>query len=169
MAFLGIVWVMKGNGDFSVGRFAANIADNPVAYSLAFLAAFLWAAYSVVARKYGKGKSAVGLFLLATAAVLWTRYFQGEQPPMRIDLSSSLQVFVLGAFTATAYSAWNFGIQRGNIGLLAALSYFTPVLSSCLASVWLGVTPPWTFWVGVALVTAGSFMSWGATRVPGRR
>lgn len=169
LAFLGIIWVMKGNDAFSVARFTGNLADNPLAYGLAFLAAFLWAAYSVLARRYGNGKSAVGLFLLATAGLLWVRYFLGEQPPMQFSMHAAAEVMVLGTFTAIAYSAWNFGIQRGGIGLLAALSYFTPVLSSLLASVWLAVTPPWTFWVGVAMVTAGSLMSWGATRLPGRR
>lgn len=169
LAFLGIVSVMKGDEAFSVARLAANFADNPLSYALAFLAAFLWAAYSVQARRYGSGKSAVGLFLLATGGLLWIRYFQSEQPPMQFSLAAALQVLVLGTFTATAYSAWNIGIQRGSIGLLAALSYFTPVLSSCLASVWLGVTPPWTFWLGVAMVTTGSLMSWGATLLPRRR
>lgn len=169
LAFLGIVWVMKGNEAFSAARLAENIADNPLSYALAFLAAFLWAAYSVLSRRYGNGKSAVGLFLLATAGVLWLRYVHGEQPPMHLSLRSAAEVMVLGTFTATAYSAWNFGIQRGSIGLLAAFSYFTPVLSSCVASVWLGVTPSWTFWLGVVMVTTGSLMSWGATRLPARR
>lgn len=169
LAFLGIVSVMKGNDAFSASRLTENFADNPLAYALAFLAAFLWAAYSVLSRRYGNGKSAVGLFLLATAGVLWLRYFQSNQPPIHFSLSAAVETMVLGAFTATAYSAWNFGIQRGSIGLLAALSYFTPVLSSCLASVWLGVTPSLAFWLGVAMVTAGSFMSWGATRLCGRR
>lgn len=169
LAFLGIVWVMKGNDAVSATRLIENFAGNPLSYALAFLAAFLWAAYSVFARRYGKGKSPVGLFLLATAGVLWFRYFQSNQPPIHVSLPAAAQALVLGAFTATAYSAWNFGIQRGSIGLLAALSYFTPVLSSCLASVWLGVTPPWAFWLGVAMVTAGSLMSWGATRLPGHR
>lgn len=169
LAFLGIVFVMKGDDAFSVARLAENFADNPHAYALAFLAAFLWAAYSVFSRRYGNGKSAVGFFLLATAGVLWLRYFQGDQPPMRVSLQAAAEVMVLGTFTATAYSAWNYGIQRGSIGLLAALSYFTPVLSSCLASAWLGVTPSWTFWLGVAMVTAGSLMSWGATLLSGRR
>jgi len=169
LAFLGILWVMKGNEPVSAARFVENFAGNPLSYALAFLAAFLWAAYSVFSRRYGKGKSPVGLFLLATAGVLWFRYFQSEQPAMHVSLPAAAQVMVLGAFTATAYSAWNFGVQNGSIGLLAALSYFTPVLSSCVASIWLGVMPPWTFWLGVAMVTAGSLMSWGATRIPGRR
>ncbi|QDZ29310.1 aromatic amino acid DMT transporter YddG [Noviherbaspirillum sp. UKPF54] len=169
LAFLGIVWVMKGNDAFSAARLADNFADNPLAYALAFLAAFLWAAYSVLSRRYGNGKSAVGLFLLATAGVLWFRYFQSEQPPMHVSLPAAVQVMVLGTFTATAYSAWDVGVQRGSIGLLAVLSYFTPVLSSCLSSVWLGVTPSWTFWFGVAMVTTGSLMSWWSTRLPGRR
>lgn len=164
LAFLGIVAVMKGNEPLSPGRLAENPAANPLAYALAFLAAFLWAAYSVLARRYGNGKSPVGLFLLTTAGLLWLRYFLSEQPPMHFSASALSEAALLGIFTATAYSAWNFGIQRGSIGLLAALSYFTPVLSSCLASAWLAVSPPWTFWLGVALVTLGSLLSWGATR-----
>ncbi|HJV84062.1 MAG TPA: aromatic amino acid DMT transporter YddG [Noviherbaspirillum sp.] len=169
LAFLGIVWVMKGNDAISAARLAANLADNPPAYALAFLAALLWPAYSVLARKYGNGKGAVGLYLLATAAVLWIYYLLSDQPAMQVNVHSVAEVLVLGTFTAASYSAWNFGIQKGSIGLLAILSYFTPILSSWLASAWLGVAPPMAFWIGVAMVAAGSLMSWWATRLPERQ
>ena len=47
----------------------------------------------------------------------------------------------LGLSTAIAYSAWNHGIQQGNLTLLATASYFTPVLSALMGSLWLGVVP----------------------------
>lgn len=165
LSFVGIVWVMKGDADFSFAQLAQNFRTNPVAYSLAFVAAFLWAAYSVLARRFGSGKNGVGLFLLATAAALWMKYAWSAQPEMLVTPRVVGEVLVMGTFTATAYSAWAFGVHRGSIGLLAALSYFTPVLSSFLASVWLGVTPGYAFWFGVAMVTAGSLVSWWSTRV----
>lgn len=168
LAFVGIVWVMKGEASFSVTHLVENLHTNPVSYSLAFIAAILWAAYSVLSRRFGNGKSGVGIFLLATAGVLWLKYFWTVQPPMVVTPWVVGEVLIMGTFTATAYSAWNYGVQRGHIGLLAALSYFTPVLSSFLASIWLGVQPSYAFWLGVAMVTTGSLMSWWATRVGNR-
>ena len=74
------------------------------------------------------------------------------------------QVLAVGGCTALAYSCWEHGIQRGNLAVLAAGSYFTPVLSALWASVWLAVRPGLPFWQGVVLVTLGSLVCWGATR-----
>jgi drug/metabolite transporter (DMT)-like permease len=70
----------------------------------------------------------------------------------------------MGTSTAIAYSAWNHGIQHGNLTLLATASYFTPVLSALLASLWLGLTPALAFWQGVLMITLGSIVCWLATR-----
>jgi hypothetical protein len=48
--------------------------------------------------------------------------------------------------------------------ILASASYATPVLSSAVAATLLGTTLPVAFWQGVALVVAGSLLSWHATR-----
>lgn len=166
LSFLGIVWVMKGSGDWSPKLFASNLQDNATAYGLAFAAAFLWAMYSVLTRRFGGGKSGVAWFLLATAAVLWTKYALGDEPPIAITLESGVQVLVLSMLTATGYSCWNFGVQHGRIAVLAAASYFTPVLSVLLASLWLRTQPSVAFWQGVVMVTAGSLVCWRATRLP---
>lgn len=63
LCIVGIAFVMKGDGKWSADLFWNNVKSNPVAYSLAFAAAFIWAMYSVVARKYGKGKNAIPVFL----------------------------------------------------------------------------------------------------------
>jgi drug/metabolite transporter (DMT)-like permease len=164
LCLVGIVWVLKGQGDFSVARMWSNVLSNPVAYALALIAAFLWAAYSNVTRRFGRGKNAVPLFLLATSALLWVKYAVGSEPTLAFSLSGVGQVLLLGAFTASAYSCWNHGMQHGNFTLLATGSYFTPVLSALIASLWLGVRPGAGFFAGAAMVTAGSLLCWWATR-----
>lgn len=164
LSMLGLVWVLQGDGGWSPAALWANVQGNPVAYGLASTAAVLWAFYSVLTRRHGGGKSGIPLFLLGTALVLWLLCAIGPEPALRFTPGALAQVGVLGASMALAYSCWNHGIQKGNITLLAAASYFTPVLSVLLASSWLGVAPSGAFWKGVAMVTAGSLVCWQATR-----
>lgn len=164
LCFVGIVWVMKGEGDLSAPLLWSNMLGNPVAYGLAFGAAFLWATYSLVTRRFGTGENAVPLFLLVTALALWIKYAFSGEPALRFDAGGAGQVLLLGALTAAAYSCWNHGVQHGRLALLVTSSYFTPVLSAGLASVWLGVQPGASFALGVAMVTLGSLTCWWATR-----
>lgn len=143
---------------------AHHVQANPAAYALACGAALLWPAYTVLSRRHGGGFNAVGLFLLATGAVLWLQWAVADTAPMRWSWSVAAQVLAVGALTATGYSCWERGIQRGRLAVLAAASYFTPVFSALLGSWWLAVQPGWPFWQGVALVTAGSLLCWHATR-----
>ncbi len=59
---------------------------------------------------------------------------------------------------------WNVAILRGNMMLLATLSYFTPVISTLLSSVILGVALGASFLQGVVMVTLGSLLCWWVTR-----
>ncbi|HAZ54030.1 MAG TPA: drug/metabolite DMT transporter permease [Franconibacter helveticus] len=164
LAITGVAQVMKGDGDWSPALLWANMQDNPVAYGLAFAAAFIWALYCNLTRRWSKGASGVTLFFCATAAVLWGKFFFTAQPALHFTLPASLQLLFMGLSTAVAYSAWNHGISRGNMTLLATASYFTPVLSALLASLWLGLTPGFGFWQGVGMVVLGSLVCWLATR-----
>jgi len=164
LCFSGIVWVMKGDGVLSAQLLWSNVLGNPVAYGLAFGAAFLWASYSVMTRRYGQGANGVPLFLLVTAVVLWIKYAISDQPALHMSYAGLAQVLLLGALTATAYSCWNFGIQHGSLAVLATTSYFTPVLSATLTSLWLGITPGSSLLYGVVMVTAGSLLCLWATR-----
>ena len=69
-----------------------------------------------------------------------------------------------GGAMAAGYALWNLGILKGNLTLLATASYFTPVLSTFFAAVWLSTALTAAFWQGVAMVTAGSLICWAATR-----
>ena len=142
----------------------AHMAANPLAYALAFGAAVMWPAYSVLARIHGGGFNGVGLFLSLTAVLLWLQWLVVDTTPMQWSWSAAGQVLAIGALTALGYGCWEHGIQRGNLAVMAAGSYFTPVLSALWASVWLAVQPGMPFWQGVVLITLGSLVCWSATR-----
>lgn len=165
LCLLGIVWVMKGDGAWSAMIFWQNIQRNPSGYGMAFLAAITWALYCVFTRHFGSGVNGVPLFLVATAGVLWLAYLFSDQATLVFNLGGLLQVFVMGVMMATAYSCWNHSIQHGNLAILATMSYFTPVFSVLLASMWLGIHPHTGFMYGVSLVTLGSLLSgWASKR-----
>ncbi|MCU1797890.1 drug/metabolite DMT transporter permease [Pectobacterium polaris] len=162
----GIVWIMKGESDWTPELLWNNILANPLAYSLAFSAALTWALYCNITKRYGQGKSGVSLFFFIASLMLWIQYAFSTEGAISLTFPSSLQLLFMGTSTALAYSVWNIGIQHGNLTLLATASYFTPVLSTLLAALWLNITPAISFWQGVAMVTAGSLLCWYATRSP---
>lgn len=163
LSLLGIVWVMKGSGSPSL--LWQNMQRNPAAYSLAFVAALTWATYNNLTRRFARGSNGVTLFFILTALALWLKFaLSPPLQPMNFAPVPLLEVGFVGLSTAVAYSAWNHGIQQGNLTLLATASYFTPVLSALLGSLWLGLTPPLAFWQGVAMITLGSLICWLATR-----
>ncbi|WP_174870511.1 aromatic amino acid DMT transporter YddG [Pectobacterium polaris] len=162
----GIVWIMKGESDWTPELLWNNILANPLAYSLAFSAALTWALYCNITKRYAQGKSGVSLFFFVSSLVLWIQYAFSAEGAISLTLPSSLQLLFMGTSTALAYSVWNIGIQHGNLTLLATASYFTPVLSTLLAALWLNITPAISFWQGVSMVTAGSLLCWYATRSP---
>lgn len=164
LALVGIVWMMKGESQWSPLVMWHNILTNPLAYSLAFAAAISWALYCNITKRLGQGKSGNTLFFFVVSIVLWIKYAFSATAPMAFSLTTGLELLFMGASTAVAYSAWNTGIQRGNMTLLATASYFTPVLSTLLAALWLRTVPDVAFWQGVVMITLGSLVCWWATR-----
>ena len=161
----GLARVLGGD-HFSLPTLWTHVQGNPLAYGMAFAAALLWPTYSLLARRYGAGFNAVGLFVTGTALVLWLQWFRLDAAPaMQWSWTAGAQLFMAGALTALGYSCWEHGIQHGKLAVLAAASYFTPVLSALMASLLLQVLPGWSFWQGVALVTLGSLICWWATRI----
>jgi drug/metabolite transporter (DMT)-like permease len=60
--------------------------------------------------------------------------------------------------TILAYAFWDTAMRRGNMILVASLSYLTPLLSIIIGSVYLGVGAGWNLWTGCILVVAGSLI-----------
>ncbi|MFU0687224.1 aromatic amino acid DMT transporter YddG [Klebsiella pneumoniae] len=147
---------------FTVGF--PNLRQIPRRYLLAFVGAFIWAAYCTVTAKYARGKNAITLFVLLTALTLWLKFLASDQPPMLFSWPVVIKLMTVSVALGLAYAAWNVGILHGNVSLLAAASYFTPVLSSALAAILLSATLSWSFWQGAGMVCLGSLLCWYATR-----
>jgi len=62
------------------------------------------------------------------------------------------------------YAAWNTGILHGNVTILAAASYFIPVISAVLAACLLNASLSVNFWQGAGMVSLGSLLCWWSTR-----
>ena len=98
----------------------------------AFVAAFVWAAYSVMSRKLKSVPTdAVAGFCLATALlaalvhglVEVTVWPETRRNGWRSSRSASGPV-------GAAFYAWDIGMKRGDIRVLGAASYATPLLST---------------------------------------
>jgi drug/metabolite transporter (DMT)-like permease len=69
--------------------------------------------------------------------------------------------FMAGA-TLIAYALWDIAMRRGEVVLVAAASYFTPLFSMLISFTYLNVTPSPNVWLGCLCIIAGSLVSWAA-------
>lgn len=170
LALAGLVLVMTERGPVSWASVRANVAGNPASYLLALAAALAWALYSNLTRRWGAGNAggAVGLFLPATGlALLGLSLAAGEKPAW--SAGALVEAGGLGLVTAIAYGAWEHAMRRGNLVFITACSYFTPLLSTLVSCLRLGVVPGARLWLGCGLLVAGSLLSWRSVRPPDPR
>lgn len=163
LALFGVFWVVSTDG-LSLHSLVANVQSNPLSYSLAVVCAITFALYCNVTRRYAGGQSHVALFFILTATALWIKYAFSSEILPAFTLRGGLELLAAGIAMAGGYALWNIGILRGNLTLLATVSYFGPVLSSAFAAAWLGAQLGLQFWQGAVMVTAGSLLCWWATR-----
>lgn len=164
LSLFGVCWVLGGDNGFHPDEMLLNIRVNPLSYGLAFLASVLWATYCTITVRMSRGHTGVTFFLLLTALALWIKFLFGENPPMHWDWQVAGYVCMAALAVGYGYAAWNKGIVHGNPAMLAAASYFTPVISSALAAFILHIPLTLSFWQGAVMVCVGSLMCWISTR-----
>lgn len=163
-SFSGLIWVMSGDSPLTVESLWKNVSSNPLSYFLAFAGAIIWAFYSNVTRLISEGHNGIVPFLLLTALAIWGQYLFVEPVEWVINTKSLSLLLMAGIAVGLANAAWTLGMIRGNVTLLATLSYFTPVISTAFSSLLLSTTLSFSFWQGVMMVTGGSLICWLATR-----
>ncbi|MCK4240357.1 MAG: aromatic amino acid DMT transporter YddG [Candidatus Atribacteria bacterium] len=158
LAFSGFYLATVNSGMFSWEVFKGNFQVNYFPYLLAFMAAISWGLYSILVRLWaGHTESgAVPLFLLGTGLVLIAirSMFPEESywtPRVVVEL---LYMSVFPTFLA--YTFWDRAMRKGNIILVASLSYFTPLLSIIISSLYLQVVIKPSLWIACGLVIAGA-------------
>jgi drug/metabolite transporter (DMT)-like permease len=172
LALTGVLLVMTQGARLSWMSFAEHLQSNPGAYSLALAAAVAWALYSNLTRRWTEPESrgAVELFIPATGLVLLgSRLLTTE--PTDWSLRAVGEAAGLAAVTALAYILWDVSMRKGNLLLVVACSYFTPLLSTAVSCFYLRVSPGPKLWVGCLLLVSGSLMTWSSVSdrpVPGK-
>jgi len=66
----------------------------------------------------------------------------------------------LAAVTALAYGLWDWAMREGDLLLVAACSYLTPLFSTVLSCFYLHVAFSSRLWIGCGLLVIGSFLTW---------
>lgn len=161
LAVLGVCLVMTQGDQVSWTSLREHLRDNPLAYLLALVAAVAWALYSNLARRWAEPGSggAVEFFLLASGLVLLgLRLLVTE--PTHWGLRPVGEALGLALATALGYILWDVAMRRGNLLLVVALSYFTPLFSTVVSCAYLRVTPTPRLWLGCLLLVCGSFLTW---------
>ena len=126
LGLAGTVLLFAGNSrdGFAPGQVPGLIA--------AFVAAFVWAAYSVLSRRLKSVPTdAVAGFCLATALLAAAVHALVEVTVWPDNLAQWLAIITLGVGpVGAAFYAWDIGMKRGDIRVLGAASYATPLLST---------------------------------------
>src|SRR3954469_17832608 len=101
-------------------------------FAAAFVAAFIWAIYSVMSRRNATAPTdVVAGFCLATAVLAAIFHVGLEQTQWPQTPGQWLAVLGLGIGpVGAAFYAWDIGMKRGDIRVLGAASYATPLLST---------------------------------------
>jgi drug/metabolite transporter (DMT)-like permease len=126
LGLAGTVLLFEGNprGGFAPGQIPGLAA--------AFVAAFVWAGYSVLSRRLKSVPTdAVAGFCLATALLAAAVHGMVEVTIWPETTAQWLAIVVLGVGpVGAAFYAWDIGMKRGDIRVLGAASYATPLLST---------------------------------------
>jgi drug/metabolite transporter (DMT)-like permease len=125
LGLVGTVLLFAGNtGGFAPGQVPGLIA--------ALAAAFVWATYSVLSRRLKSvPTAAVAGFCAATALLAALVHWLIETPIWPETRLRWLAIVALGIGpVGAAFYSWDIGVKRGDIRVLGAASYATPLMST---------------------------------------
>ena len=149
---------------------AIPLASHATTTLPALLAAVAWGLYSSLSRRWG-GESphgAMPLFLLLTGAVLFAISCLAAERPAWNGRALAEAAYMAVFPTLLAYVFWDTAARRGDLSLVAASSYLTPLLSVGVSSLYLGLSIRPLQWLAGALVVAGAALCRRSIGAPGR-
>jgi len=154
LGLFGTVLLFAGNDTgFATGQVSGLLA--------AFVAAFVWAAYSVMSRRLqAVPTDAVAGFCLATALLAALAHELVEVTVWPDTLAQWLAVIALGVGpVGAAFYAWDIGMKRGDIRVLGAVSYATPLLSTAFLILAGFAKPSTNIAIAAVLIAGGGLLA----------
>ena len=154
LGLVGTVLLFVGNG----ASFAASQLPGLAA---AFVAAFVWAIYSVLSRRLkAVPTEAVAGFCLATSLLAAIVHAAIERTVWPVTPAQWLAVIGLGIGpVGAAFYAWDIGMKRGDIRVLGAASYATPLLSTAFLILGGYARPSAAIAVAALLIAGGGLVA----------
>lgn len=134
-------------------------------YGFAFICALIWSSYSVLSRRLGGiPTDAVGGFCGATAILSWICHglFESTVLPTGGEWIAILSLGI--GPVGSAFFVWDYGVKRGNLKVLGALSYMAPLLSTLLLIVSGLAEANWMIAVACLLIVGGAVLATGDLR-----
>jgi drug/metabolite transporter (DMT)-like permease len=161
LGFAGVVVLIAGRGAFDAR------AEYMPGYICAFVAAFVWAGYSVLSRRFGQVPTdAVAGFCLMTSLLSLVCHLAFETTVWPETTTQWLALLALGLGpVGAAFYVWDIGMKRGDIRFLGVASYATPVLSTLLLVVAGYAEPSLTLALACGLIVAGALIATFGARV----
>lgn len=153
--FLGTATIVTGGRGLSI-----EDAYLP-GYSAAFVCAFVWATYSVLSRRLPDVPSdAVAGFCAATAVLAALCHLALEETVWPANAIEWAALLALGIGPiGIAFYVWDYGVKHGDIRVLGAASYATPVLSTGLLVLAGFAEASWMLAVAAALISVGAVIA----------
>src|SRR5271155_4847017 len=155
LGLAGTVLLFVGNrsSGFAAGQLPGLIA--------AFVAAFVWATYSVLSRKLKSVPTdAVAGFCLATALLAALVHGMIEVTVWPETTTQWLAILALGIGpVGAAFYAWDIGMKRGDIRVLGAASYATPLLSTAFLMIAGYAKPSAAIAIAAVLIAGGGLIA----------
>jgi len=155
LGLIGTVVLFAGQGQLGIA------AEFIPGYSAAVVAAFVWASYSVLSRRFAAVPSdAVAGFCLATAVLAAICHLAFETTLWPNAAGQWLAILALGLGpVGAAFYAWDFGVKHGDIRVLGALSYAAPILSTLFLVLAGYAEPRISLALAAALITGGGLLA----------
>lgn len=136
-------------------------AQYTIGYATALCAAVIWAAYSVLSRRFAAVSSdAIAGFCLVTAILAAICHVLLEQTVWPADIWQWAALIGLGLGpVGLAFYVWDIGVKRGDIQVLGAASYSAPLLSTLILILTGYATYSHVILIACLLITAGAVLA----------
>lgn len=166
LGFGGCAWLMTG-GSFA-GFTDMLSGQHSLGYAFAFGAALSWAVYSLVLRRFyaavptqALGAVFIGVAALCALSLPLGLAFEGSfntawRWPAGLEI---VAIMIVGVGTlGLAYACWDYGAKKGDVRVMGAASYLTPLLSTLMLALAGDVVVSGTAWLACLLIIAGAFI-----------
>lgn len=166
LGFGGCVWLLSG-GSLD-GLMSETFAQDWPGYAFAFVSALSWAIYSLVLRRAYEAvpTATLGAVFIGVAALSALTFpvglmFEGSfNTAWRWPAGAEVvAVLTVGMGTlGLAYACWDYGAKKGDVRVMGAASYLTPLLSTLVLMLVGDVAVSATAWLACLMIIGGAFV-----------